>query len=295
MDKFNRATAPGAFLVNQMPVLLKVPDWFPGAGFKKLGKLWAKDYWAMVDVPFNYVKQQLAEGIAEDSFTARWLKQKISPQEELDLKYASSSMFGAGGETSAVTFYVFYLAMCMHPEIQKKAQEEIDSVVGRDRLPTFEDRQHLPYLEAIGKEVTRYHSAVPNGLPHCVAQDDVHEGMFIPKGTMILVNIWNMTHDPAIYKNPMEFNPDRFLGENPEQDPRDIIWGFGRRICPGRLLADASIYITLAATLSVFDITPVKGEPPILDVKTGIVSHINPFKCNITPRMDIGKLAALIE
>jgi len=114
MSNFNTCTAPGAFLVNQMPFLLNVPDWFPGAGWKKLGKLWAKDYWAMVDVPFEYVKKQLvgilfltdkrdtpshilcfkAAGTAEDSFTAKWLKQNISTQEELDLKFASSSMFG---------------------------------------------------------------------------------------------------------------------------------------------------------------------------------------------------------
>jgi hypothetical protein len=59
MDNFNKATAPGAFLVNQMPILLNVPDWFPGASWKRLGKSWAKDYWAMVDVPFEYVKKGL--------------------------------------------------------------------------------------------------------------------------------------------------------------------------------------------------------------------------------------------
>ncbi|KAF5366421.1 hypothetical protein D9758_009789 [Tetrapyrgos nigripes] len=313
MDNFNKATAPGAFLVNQMPILLNVPDWFPGAGWKKLGKSWAKDYWAMVDIPFEYVKKGLADGTAGDSFTAKWLKQNILPQEELDLKFAASSMFGAGGETSAVTFYVFFLAMCMHPEIQKRAQEEIDGVVGHDRLPTFEDRIHLPYVEAICKETMRYHAVVPNGkmispslenpalnlepgLPHCTATDDIHDGMFIPKGAIIFANIWNMTHDPNVYKNPMEFNPDRFLRSQPERDPKDIIFGFGRRLCPGRLLGDASIFITLAMSLAAFDIQPLKGERPLLlDNKTGIVSHLSPFKCSITPRIDREKLAAMVQ
>ncbi|THU84143.1 cytochrome P450 [Dendrothele bispora CBS 962.96] len=296
MDNFNRATAPGAFLVNQLPILLKVPDWFPGAGWKKLGKSWAKDYWAMVDVPFEYVKKQLAEGTAEDSFTAKWLKQHISAQEELDLKFASSSMFGAGGETSAVTFYVFYLLMSMHPEVQKRAHAEIDAVIGGERLPNLEDRPHLPYVEAVCKEVMRYHSVVPNGLPHCTASDDIHDGMFIPKGAIIFANIWNMTHDPKTYKNPMDFNPERFLGDKPEQDPKDMIFGFGRRLCPGRLLGDASVFITLAMSLAAFDIKPLEdGEPLFLNNKTGIVSHLHPFKCNITPRMDRAKLIALIQ
>ncbi|KAJ7596054.1 cytochrome P450 [Mycena floridula] len=295
MENFNAATTPGAFLVNQLPILLKVPDWFPGAGFKKLGKLWAKDYWAMVDTPFSYVKQQLAQGTADDSFTARWLRQKISFQEELDLKFASSSMFGAGSETTSVTIYVFYLLMCLYPEVQKRAQAEIDAVVGRDRLPTFEDKAQCPYLDAVCKEVLRFHSSVPNCLPHCVKQDDIHDGMFIPKDSIILVNIWYMTHDPNVYKDPSRFNPDRFLGESPEQDPRDFIFGFGRRLCPGRLLADASVYITLASTLSAFNITPIEGQTPVYRMKTGIVSHIEPFECNITPRMDVGKLARLLQ
>ncbi|KAJ3859266.1 cytochrome P450 [Lentinula novae-zelandiae] len=296
MDNFNRATAPGAFLVNQMPILLKVPDWFPGTEWKRIGRAWAKDYWAMVDVPFNFVKKQLAEGTAEDSFTAKWLKQKLTPQEELDLKFASSSMFGGTFFGTAVTVHVFFLLMAMFPEIQKKAQAELESVIGKDRLPSFEDRDRLTYVEAVCKEVMRYHAVVPNGLPHCTAADDIHDGMFIPKGAIIFANIWNMTHDPEVYKNPMEFNPERFLGESPEQDPKDMVFGFGRRLVARRLLGDASVFMTLAMSLAAFDIAPCNGEPPLsLKNKSGIVSHLHPFKCEISPRMDIDILSALVN
>ncbi|KAE9398917.1 cytochrome P450 [Gymnopus androsaceus JB14] len=248
MDNFNRATAPGAFL--------------------RVGRAWAKDYWAMVDEPFNFVKKQLSEGIAEDSFTAKWLKQKISPEEELDLKFASSSMFG-------VTVYAFFLLMAMFPEVQIRAQAELNS--------------------AVCKEVMRYHAVVPNGLPHCTAHDDIHDGMFIPKGAIIFANIWNMTHDPAVYKNPMEFNPDRFLGDLPEQDPKDMVFGFGRRLCPGRLLGDASVFIALAMSLAAFKITPLDNEEPLsLKNKSGIVSHLHPFKCKILPRMNKDRLSLLL-
>ncbi|KAJ3850502.1 cytochrome P450 [Lentinula lateritia] len=298
MDNFNRATAPGAFLVNQMPILLKVPDWFPGTEWKRIGRAWAKDYWAMVDVPFNFVKKQLAEGTAEDSFTAKWLKQKLTPQEELDLKFASSSILinSLSSPQTAVTVHVFFLLMAMFPEVQRKAQAELESVIGKDRLPSFEDRDRLTYVEAVCKEVMRYHAVVPNGLPHCTAADDIHDGMFIPKGAIIFANIWNMTHDPQVYKNPMEFNPERFLGESPEQDPKDLVFGFGRRLVVRRLLGDASIFITLAMSLAAFHIAPCDGEPPLsLKNKSGIVSHLHPFKCEISPRMDIDILSALVN
>ncbi|KAE9398795.1 cytochrome P450 [Gymnopus androsaceus JB14] len=296
MDHFNRATTPGSFLVNRLPILLKIPDWFPGTGWKRIGREWAKDYWTMMDEPFNFVKKQLSEGTADDSFTAKWLKKKISPQEELDLKFSSGSMFAGGSETTAVTFCVFFLVMAMFPEVQNRAQAELNSVVGQDRLPSFEDRDRLPYVEAVCKEVMRYHAVAPNGVPHCTVREDVHDGMFIPKGAIIFSNIWSMTHDPKVYKKPMEFNPGRFLGDAPEQDPKEIVFGFGRRVCPGRLLADASIFITLAMSLAAFKVTPCDGEEPLsLKSKPGIISHIHPFRCRIVPNMEKEKLLALIR
>ncbi|KAJ7600313.1 cytochrome P450 [Mycena floridula] len=296
MENFNKATAPGGFLVNQLHILMKMPDWFPGASFKRLGRSWAKDYWKMVDIPFNYVKQQIVQGTAKESFTATWLSQNLSYQDELNLKHTSSSMFGAGVDTSAVTFYAFYFAMAKYPTIQKMAQAEIDSVVGRDRLPNFLDRAHMPYIEALCKEITRYHVAVPNGMPHCTSRDDIHDGMFIPAGAIVMANIWSMAHDPKVYNHPMEFNPMRFLGEYPEQNPREYVWGFGRRICPGRLLADASIFITVALTLAVFDIRLTPDAPTILKPIPGIVSDIEPFNCIITFRdLDAEKLIHLLD
>jgi len=82
------------------------------------------------------------------------------------------------------------MTLAQHPEIQAKARAEIDSVVGRDRLPTFEDRERLPYLAALTKEIMRCHPVVPMCLPHATLEDDLHDGYFIPKGTIVLTNIW---------------------------------------------------------------------------------------------------------
>ena len=84
----------------------------------------------------------------------------------------------------------FLLAMTMYPEVQKKCQAELDDVVGNDRLPTFGDRDRLPYLATMLKEVIRWGPTTPLGAPHCVEQDDVHNGYFIPKGSIIMPNIW---------------------------------------------------------------------------------------------------------
>lgn len=80
--------------------------------------------------------------------------------------------------------------MTVYPEVQRKAQEEIDRVVGQDRLPTMTDRENLPYIEAMVKEVLRWHPVAPMALPHTSIDSDVCEGYFIPKGSMLLANVW---------------------------------------------------------------------------------------------------------
>jgi hypothetical protein len=84
----------------------------------------------------------------------------------------------------------FFLAMILYPEVQRKAQAEIDNVVGTRRLPSFDDRGNLPYVEAIVKEVLRWHPVAPMGLPHMTTDDIIFNGYLIPKGALIIPNIW---------------------------------------------------------------------------------------------------------
>ena len=80
----------------------------------------------------------------------------------------------------------FFYSLALHPEIQKKAQEEIDRVVGNQRLPDFHDRESMPYTEAIYREVMRIRPVFPSGVPHASTEDDVYNGYFIPKGRSLL-------------------------------------------------------------------------------------------------------------
>jgi cytochrome P450 len=107
------------------------------------------------------------------------------------------------------------LAMVAFPESQRRAQAELDAVVGRSRILSFSDLPCLPYLHAMVKEVLRWRSVLPVGIPHCSLEDDWYEGMFIPKGTMCLVNVGLCNHHPAIYGDDATlFDPSRHL--NPD-------------------------------------------------------------------------------
>jgi len=115
-----------------------------------------------------------------------------------------------------------------------------------------------------------------------------------------MANIWFMLNDPQTYANPSQFKPERFLdndGKDPEREPRTICFGFGRRICPGIHLADASIWLSTVMSLAVFDISKIVENgvehTPEVDSSSGTISHPKPFKCCIRPRS--AKAIALIE
>jgi len=164
-------------------------------------------------------------------------------------------------------------------------------VIGKDRLPVFSDRDNLPYVEATVKEALRWHPVAPMGLPHTSTEDDLCEGYFIPKDAMIFANVWLFTHDPNVYHDPMTFKPERFLsidGHEPEPDPHRFVFGFGRRICPGRILADNALFLNIAQSLAVFNVSKAlengKEAMPVIKFEPGVVSHPAPYKTKITPR-----------
>jgi cytochrome P450 len=123
--------------------------------------------------------------------------------------------------------------MVLHPKVMKKAQEELDRVVGKGQLPNFSDRGDLPYIDAVVKEVLRWNPIFPMALLNRVTQDDVYRGYLIPAGATVIQNIWAVCRDPSIYPDPETFNPDRFLKDgkiNPLVfNPENRIFGAGRR------------------------------------------------------------------
>jgi len=293
MDKnLIRGCVPGTFLVDIFPFLRYVPGWVPGAGFQQTAKEWKALFFATSDKPYAFVEHQMAQGKDDGSFLSHLLQASDSSPETVHTnKFSALGLFGGGADTTIASITTFFLTMMLYPEVQKKAQEEIDRVVGQSRLPNIHDRENLPYIQALVKEVMRWHPIGPMGLPHSSTEDDVFKGYFIPKGAMVFPNIWQFAHDPKRYSEPMTFKPERFLageGREPEMDPGKYVFGFGRRVCPGRYLAENSIYLNVVQTLAVYSISkPVRDGvvvEPEVKFLAGVVSHPAPFDVSIKPR-----------
>ena len=159
--------------------------------------------------------------------------------------------------------------MIAHPEMQKRAQDELDAVVGRSRTPSFGDAPNLPYIQALVKESLRWRPPLPLGVPHTTTQDDWYEGMFIPKGTMCFVNLYHCHHDPAAYgPDAANFNPERFLDEHGRLIPGPVethddghsTYGFGRRSCIGKHAANDTSFIDIATVLWAAHLEPALDE-----------------------------------
>lgn len=173
-----------------------------------------------------------------------------------DLKGATAAVFIAGGNSTWGTVLSAMLFLAKYPDVQRRAQAEIDEVVGTDRLPTFDDRPLLRYLDGFLNEVMRALPLNPLVIPHQSIKDDVYNDMFIPAGTVVFANTKAMCSNPETYKDPERFDPDRYARGEPYPVGN---FGFGRRKCPGNYLALASVYIFLATMLAIFDVEKVVG------------------------------------
>ncbi|KAF8954906.1 cytochrome P450 [Flammula alnicola] len=295
VDPVVSALIPGTYLVDIIPALKYVPGWLPGAGFKRKAKEWHRLALAMRDVPYESAKQEIEKGASRPSFCFSSLgklddRLDISKQED-DIKSVAGTLFGAGADSTMGAVATCILALLNHPEVLKRAHEEIDRVVKPGTLPTFSDESSLPYITAIVKESMRWRPTTPLALPHFSNAEGGYKGYRIPKGCIIIGNAWAMLHDETLYPDPFIFKPERFLTEDglglnkTVKDPGFAIWGFGRRICPGRYMAASSIWITVASLIAAFEISrsDVTGG---LDhpYGPGVIQIPLPFKCSIRPR-----------
>ncbi|KAJ7765661.1 cytochrome P450 [Mycena metata] len=292
-ENFMHATTPAAFLVDTIPALRYWPEWLPGGGFHTTGKLWRKQIHDTVNTGFEYVKKGMAAGTAETSFASTLLEE--NKHDDYLIKWASAAVEVGGSDTTGTQLESFFLAMSLYPEIQEKAQAELDRVVGNDRLPELSDRSELPYVDASCKEALRWHVVAPISVPHRAREDFVYqkdetsEPMLIPKDSLVITNTWKMTHDPERYADPMAFNPSRFIATPAEPDPGRVAFGHGRRICPGALLGDATLFMACSAILAVFKISKIRDENgvfvvPKLGQTSATISRPFPFKCVVEPR-----------
>ncbi|KIK70125.1 hypothetical protein GYMLUDRAFT_543127 [Collybiopsis luxurians FD-317 M1] len=300
LDSVAIAGTPGAFYVDQLPILKYVPEWFPGASFKRKAREWNLLRIKMTEEAYSVTRERTALGTATPSLASVALQQidptqDIAQQEEL-IKTASVTAYGGGSDTTVAALGAFLLAMLMFPEVQARAHRELDEVLAPGDLPTFSDEPTLPYIAAIIREVIRWQPVTPLAFPHLSTEDDIYKGYFIPKGSIVMPNVWSLLHNEEDYPEPHLFNPSRHLDESGKldptvKDPTSAAFGFGRRACAGKHIALASIWIAAASILTCYTVAPGLGEDGKPVTPKGVwypgptlFNHPLPFKCRFIPR-----------
>jgi len=239
------------------------------------------------------VLEQRSKGSVNPCFVNTCLEDRMiqapNALSEETIKNIAAVVYAAGSDTNLASLTVFVFSMMVHPEVQKRAQQELDSVLGGDRLPTFADKDQLPYLWNVLREVFRWIVVFPFAIPHRSIKEDAYKGYYIPEGATVMGNSWALLHDPAVYRDPESFLPERYNDKN-VPDPIDYgVFGYGRRSCSGKNMAVDTVWIAMATILSMYDISaPIdeNGKPvvPELKFRRTTIKHIAPFNCFFKPR-----------
>ncbi|KAF9228300.1 cytochrome P450 [Gyrodon lividus] len=236
-DKALELSSTGPYLVEFFSFLKYYPSWLPFGKFQKIAQEGRLAGEQMRDIPFSMVLSEMAAGTAAPSFVSTLLNEL--PSEEMPdspsasmIRDTAGVMYGAATDTTRASVAIFFIAMVLYPEVQTRAQAEIESVIGRDRLPQFSDRSSLPYIDALVLEILRWNVVAPLGIPHLVTQDDEYLGFRIPKGSAVTGNTWAIMRDPVVFPNPHEFDPSRFLQDGSEsaREVAAMVFGWGRRV-----------------------------------------------------------------
>nr|BBG28368.1 flavonoid 3'-hydroxylase 2 [Cymbidium hybrid cultivar] len=217
---------------------------------------------------------------------------------DADIKPLLQNMFAAGTDTSSNTIEFAIAELIRHPELLVRAQQELDSVVGRRRLVAESDLPNLPFFQAVVKETFRHHPAAPLSLPRIISEDYEIDGYLIPKGATLLINIWAIGRDPIAWADEtLAFQPDRFLpgGRHEGADVKGndfelIPFGGGRRICAGMNLGLRMVQLLSATLVHAFDWKLPEGELPEkldMDLSFGLTLHrTNPLMIRPVPRLE---------
>jgi cytochrome P450 len=283
---------PGKYLVETFPALLYLPSFLTP---------WRTEALKQRQADISYltglveeVKAKMKAGTAQTSFCKQLLEQKeMSEMTDMDIAYACATPFGAGVETTMGTLLCFLLACAKFgDEFLPKARKELDAVVGDDRLPSYDDQQDLPYINAIVAETLRWRPvAVLGGTSHATTEEMDFNGYYIPKGTTVIANLWSIHLNENDFPDPHHFKPERFTEKRDYPGPwGHSAYGWGRRICVGQWLANNSVYLNIARMIWAFDLGPAKDENgkdvavDIFSFSNGFNSLPTPFPISIKPR-----------
>ncbi|EKM55886.1 uncharacterized protein PHACADRAFT_121872 [Phanerochaete carnosa HHB-10118-sp] len=279
-------------------IVKHLPTWFPGAGFKRQALVWRPQVDAMYELQYQEVKSAAKRGKVKTCIASNLMSMFPDNFEDPDVEEMLISVTGTTCVASDTTLFfltTFFMIMLLYPEVQCKVQDELDRVVGRDRLPGIDDRDSLPYLAAVIKEILRWNPVVSSGAVHKSNADDWYDGYYIPAGTIVIGNAWAILHDEKRYPDPEAFRPERFLMPestlNPAVPDPVEAFGFGRRICPGRHFAQATVFLYVTHILATVTITKPVDKlgnvvGPAREYTARLFSIPKPFKADIKPRFE---------
>ncbi|KAL1673429.1 cytochrome P450 [Schizophyllum commune] len=298
LHRFDVLVAPvHNFFLDVFPVAWKLPD------FLSPWKREAREVGRERRELYMKLLGECEERMAAKEDAAFYMADVSKNQDDLGLEreqvaYLGGDLFGAGMDTASSLLQTLVWVMVTHPKVQKKAQEEIDSVV--DGLPGYEDAESLPYVQAMIKEIHRHYVVAPLNAPHAATGDIEYKGYILPKGSVIVGNLYAIYHDEDTFDEPHVFKPERFLltpfGTKPGVDDSafrsTLMFGAGRRICPGMHLASNTIMIATMRLLWAFSFEPAKDVAGV-DIplnrshwKTTFIEGPLPFECSIRPRSE---------
>ncbi|KAL1841486.1 hypothetical protein VTK73DRAFT_3467 [Phialemonium thermophilum] len=297
-----KSGAPASSIMDRFPATRYLPAWLPFLERLRYARKWRWAIESITSQPLEASIEEMKRKLDRSCFAHDRLQiyrenaEKGLPNDFdfEDIKGAAATITIAGNDTTAATVMLLVLYLMQNPDAQRKAQEEVDRVVGRDRLPDWDDIPHLDYVHLVLQETYRMNPLSPLGIPHASVADDVYEGMLIPKGTIVYPNVWAMNHDETVYAEPFRFWPERYLpreeGGNGEPFPVGN-FGFGRRICIGRNLAENSLLIQLAMMLATVDIDwppGPDGKPTPFEPEWSFRGQaiVLPFRASITARSE---------
>jgi cytochrome P450 len=191
LDRFTKLTAPGAHAIDSFPSLACLPQWMLGNWRSHGQRVFEQDSAVYLDL-WNRLKRETNAGTARECFTKTFYLNDPAKSgiDDLAAAYTCGGLIEAGSETTGTTLNNFVLCMVLFQRVQEMAQEELDRVVGMERLPTWEDEESLPYVRGLIKEVLRWRPVNKFGMPHATSEDDWYEGYFIPKGSVAVLNWW---------------------------------------------------------------------------------------------------------
>ncbi|KAI0481784.1 cytochrome P450 [Xylaria cf. heliscus] len=215
----------------------------------------------------RHAHERIKDGTAMPSFIRTFILNHTTLLDgaipEAEASYVVGQMAIAGALTIGSPIQSFLLAMLHYPKWQKRLQDEVDETCA-GACPQWEDRDKLPLLRAVVKEVIRWRPPVPTGIPHALEQDDIYNGYFIPAGATIHALEWSMTRDEDKYPDADTFNPARWLDPSypTYREPLTTYprlqghsqFGFGRRTCQGLPLVDQDLFLSMGGMAWAFDI-----------------------------------------